>query len=66
MENSEIIIQKLESINSLLATMIEKINHTNDLLSRGLKSQWGHNMTTLEMDPERFKKSEALRQKTPH
>lgn len=57
-------IQKFEAIIVLLERLVEKTEHTNNLLSRGLKTQWGHGMATLGMDSDRFEKSEALRQKT--
>ena len=55
------VIQKLEEIRALLSTLVAKTDATNQLLRGGLKTQWGHNMSTLEMDPDRFKKSEEER-----
>ena len=58
------VIQKLEEIRVLLGILIDKTQYTNHILKSGTKIQWGHNITTLEMDPDRFKKSEAERQVT--
>jgi len=57
-------IQKLEEIRVLLATLISETQHTNALLKSGIKTQFGHGMHTLEMDPDRFKNSEEARSKT--
>jgi len=62
MENNEI----LEEIKALLIVLIEKTENTNNILQKGIKTQWGHNMPTIELDPDRFKKSEAIREKTAH
>lgn len=58
------ILKKLEEIKTLLGVLVEKTQHTNHLLKQGTKTQWGHNMSTLEMDPNRFRKSEEDRGQT--
>lgn len=56
------IVQKLEEIRVLLGILIEKTQRTNQLLQSGIKTQWGHNMSVLNMDPGRFGKSEEERE----
>ncbi len=60
-------VKKLQEVIDLLGVLIEKTDHTNQLLKTGIKTQFGHNMSTLEMDPDRFRKSEEERgTKFPH
>lgn len=49
----------LGEIRELLALLVEKTQETNSLLKDGIKTRWGHSMSMLEMDPERFKKNEG-------
>jgi hypothetical protein len=58
-------VQRLEEIKALLETLIEKTQYTNEILKRGIKIQWGHNMSVLDMDSDRFKKSEQMRNHPP-
>ncbi len=63
MEGKEI-VQKIEEIRVLLGVLIEKTQETNQILRSGVKTQFGHSMASLNMDPDRFRKSEAERQVT--
>lgn len=51
----------LEEIIVLLGTLIDKTDHTNNILKQGVRTQFGHGLHTLEMDPDRFQKSEEER-----
>lgn len=58
------LLEKLEEIRALLSVLIEKTDHTNHLLKSGIKTQFGHNLNVLDMDLDRFRKSEEARQRT--
>lgn len=64
MDNEHKLIEKLEEIRVLLSSLIDSTDHTNHILKQGIKTQYGHGIHTLEMDPDRFRKSEEARQKT--
>ena len=53
------LLEQLELIRGLMQTLIDKTHETNRLLKEGISTQWGHNMATLAMDPDRFKKNEG-------
>jgi len=50
---------QLNKVTAALSDLVEKTEHTNELLKSGIKTRWGHSMSVLEMDPDRFKKNEG-------
>lgn len=50
--------QEIDKITLLLEQLIEETHETNKILREGVKSQFGHGLRTLEMDPKRFKNNE--------
>ncbi|MHA2279322.1 MAG: hypothetical protein ACXAC5_00315 [Promethearchaeota archaeon] len=53
------IVQKLEEIQVLLRSLVEKTDETNRLLKDGIQTRWGHSLSLLEMDSDRFKKNKG-------